>query len=70
MGDATVVPATLNRLMREGLDRHDAVHAIGSVLLKIVFNIATGTGNRDADINSEYGRMLGGLTAASWRATG
>ena len=37
MGDATVVPATLDRLMREGLDRHDAIHAIGSVLVGIVF---------------------------------
>jgi hypothetical protein len=35
MGDATVVPATLDRLMREGLDRHDAIHAIGSVLVGI-----------------------------------
>jgi hypothetical protein len=33
MGDATVVPATLARLMREGLNRHDAIHAIGSVLM-------------------------------------
>jgi len=36
MGHATVVPTTLDRLMRDGLDRHDAVHAIGSVLLQIV----------------------------------
>jgi hypothetical protein len=37
MGDATVVPATLARLMQEGLDRHDAIHAIGSVLVGIFF---------------------------------
>jgi hypothetical protein len=59
MGDATVVPATLDRLMREG--------STGSVLLKIVFDVATGTDDHDADINSEYGRKLG-LTAASWRS--
>jgi len=40
----------------------------GSVLLKIVFDVATGTDDHDADINSEYGRKLGGLTAASWRS--
>jgi hypothetical protein len=40
MGDATVVPATLARLMREGLDRHDAIHAIGSVLVGIFFDVA------------------------------
>ena len=38
-GDATVVPATLARLMREGLDRHDAIHAIGSVLAGIIFDV-------------------------------
>jgi len=32
-GDSTVEPVTLARLMREGLDRHDAIHAIGSVLM-------------------------------------
>ena len=38
MGDLTVVPATLDRLMREGLDRHDAIHAVASVLMGIVFD--------------------------------
>src|SRR6516164_9600323 len=37
MGDATVVPATLDRLMLEGLNRHDAIHAIGSVLVGVFF---------------------------------
>ena len=37
LGDVTVVPATLARLMREGLDRHDAIDAIASVLVGIFF---------------------------------
>jgi hypothetical protein len=41
MGDVTVVSATLARLMREGLDRHDAIHAIGNVLIGIIFDVAT-----------------------------
>ena len=28
LGDATVVPETLERLMNEGLDRHDAIHSL------------------------------------------
>jgi len=28
----------LDRLMVEGLDRHDAIHAIGSILMRIVFD--------------------------------
>ena len=67
MGDATVVPATLARLMREGLDRHDAIHAIASVLMGIFFDVAKNPG-KQVDINAAYGRELAELTAASWRA--
>jgi hypothetical protein len=67
MGDATVVPATLDRLMREGLDRHDAIHAIGSVLVGIVFDAVKNPSNKQVDINAAYGRELAELTATSWR---
>jgi hypothetical protein len=68
LGDATVVPATLTRLMREGLDRHDAIHAIGSVLMAIIFDVVTKNADTDGDINAKYGRELAALTAAGWRA--
>ena len=68
LGDVTVVPATLARLMREGLDRHDAVHAIGSVLIGIIFDVMTKKAGAEVDINAKYGRELAALTAASWRA--
>ena len=66
LGQATPVPGTLDRLMDEGLDRHDAVHAIGSILMKIVFDAAH---ERDdgGDINTKYNRGLAALTAAGWR---
>jgi len=67
MGDVTVVPATLDRLMREGLDRHDAIHAIGSVLMGIVLDMFKDP-SKNVDVNAEYGRQLAELTAASWRA--
>jgi hypothetical protein len=41
LGDATVVPASLDRLMREGLDRHEAVRAIGSVFIGMIFDAVT-----------------------------
>jgi len=67
MGDATAVPATLARLMREGLERHDAIHAIGSVLMGIVFDMST----KHRDFNAEeYSRELAALTAKSWRSQG
>ena len=34
MGDEIPTRETLDRLMAEGLNRHDAVHAIGSILSK------------------------------------
>jgi hypothetical protein len=34
LGDELSVARTLDRLLEEGLDRHDALHAIGSVLAK------------------------------------
>jgi len=58
MGDATVVPATL--------DRHDAIHAIGSVLAGIFFDVAKNPG-KQVDNNEQYRRELAELTAASWR---
>jgi hypothetical protein len=67
MGDATVVPATLNRLMREGLNRHDAIHAIASILMGVIFDVMTEKDD-GGDINTKYGRELSALTAKSWRA--
>ena len=67
-GDATVVSATLARLIREGLDRHDAIHAIGSVLAAIIFDVVAKKADAGLDINTRYGHELGALTAASWRA--
>ena len=68
LGDATAVPATLARLMREGLDRHDAIHAIGSVLIGIIFDVTTKKVDAGVNINARYGRELAALTAASWLA--
>jgi hypothetical protein len=67
MGDATVVPATLNRLMREGLDRHDAIHAIASVLMGVIFDVMTEKDD-GGDINTKYGRELAEITAKGWRS--
>jgi hypothetical protein len=47
LGGVTPVPETLDRLMDEGLDRHEAVHAIGSILMETVF---------DAVHNRRWGR--------------
>ena len=67
LGEATAVPATLNRLMHEGLDRHEAIHAVGSILMTIVFDVLQAP-DAGGDINARYSRELAMLTAASWRS--
>jgi hypothetical protein len=67
LGEATLVPATLDRLVGEGLDRHEALHAIGSILMSIVFDAVHKDDNGD-DINASYSRELAKLTAVEWRS--
>lgn len=66
MDDETPIAATLGRLMNEGLDRHDAIHAIASVLSKIMFDAMSSKSGDD--ISAEYFREVAELTAAKWRA--
>jgi hypothetical protein len=65
LGDETPVRQTLDRLQEEGLDRHDAIHAIGSILAEHLHGIMTGTANDDA--NENYFSRIKQLTAEAWR---
>jgi hypothetical protein len=67
LGEATSVPTTLDRLVDEGLDRHEAIHAIGSILMSIVFD-AVHRADEGKDLNARYSQELAKLTAASWRS--
>ena len=69
LGEATSVPAgTLStRLMHEGLDRHEAIHAIASILMSIVSDV-TREADDGGDVNAKYRRELAKLTAAGWRS--
>jgi hypothetical protein len=66
LGAKIPVQKTLERLMREGLNRHDAVHAIGSVLSGHMFNLVKHGAKKDQDVNEIYHRQLEELTAESW----
>ena len=60
------IPArTLRRLMKEGLERHEAIHAIGSVLGEQIYNAMAGS-SLSVDINEQYVRELKSLTAEGW----
>lgn len=59
------VEEALDRLLRQGLDRHDAVHAIGAVLSEHIFALLREKG--DAPDNQRYYRRLAKLTAKRWQ---
>jgi hypothetical protein len=68
LGDQTPVQRTLDRLMAEGLDRHDALHAIGSVLADLLYDTATeAVGAGIGDPNAKYFTEVEQLTAEEWR---
>ena len=64
MGEVTPVQ-TLERLLSERLDRHEAIHAIGSVLSEQIFNVLKGR-QSNVDDTSQYDRKLAKLTAKKW----
>jgi hypothetical protein len=51
--------------MAQGLNRHDAIHAIGSVLMNHLWEMSKGRAT-DADPNPRYFRALQQLTARQW----
>lgn len=57
--------AAMERLMGDGLDRHEALHAVGSVLAEELFDVMKSKRPHDA---AAYARALNALTASSWRA--
>lgn len=65
-----VVVDTLGRLQEEGLSRHDALHAIGSVLAAVVYDVLQDQEPRGDDVNEAYAAELRKLTAESWRSLG
>jgi uncharacterized protein DUF1841 len=66
MGDELPVRRTVERLMAEGLDRHEAVHAVASVLTTRLFDAI-----RDPEATvfplQAYNAAVEHLTADSWR---
>jgi hypothetical protein len=60
-----VVQETVERLMAEGLGRHDAIHAVGSVVAEHIWTVM----NERAlgpDVEAAHFRRLTALTAREW----
>lgn len=69
LGQAIPVAATLVRLQNEGLDRHEALHAIASVMAGCISDALASGEVAMTYPQHDYYRHLEGLTAASWRQT-
>jgi hypothetical protein len=63
-----VVVETLARLQREGLSRHDALHAIGSVLAADLYELMQESSEATGEAYRRYLDRLRKLTAKHWRA--
>jgi HD superfamily phosphodiesterase len=74
LGDEMPLRRTIERLMAEGLDRHDAIHAIGMVLMEFINGVMSRAEpehpERGRDPNNPYYAALEKLTAESWRKSG
>jgi hypothetical protein len=66
LGEAVVIE-TLARLQGEGLSRHDAVHAIGSVLAADLYELMQEGSEATGDAYRRYLERLQALTAEKWR---
>ena len=58
------VPETIAKLTRQGLSRHEAIHAIGAVISENLFEMMKN--NQEHDIK-KYRKRLDKLTAKRWR---
>jgi hypothetical protein len=71
LGDEIPVRRTVQRLMSEGLDRHEAIHAVGSVLTGHIHDLVRrGELKADEDPNTAYYAALAALTAEEWLRSG
>ena len=67
MGAKIPVRANLLRLMRQGLDRHEALHAIGDVVAAHMYDLASGA-DLGRDPNKRLFKKIKKLNAADWLA--
>ena len=67
MADETPVAAHAARLMAEGLDRHETIHAIGAVLMGVFYDVTKDDVTEQDDVSEIYYARLAALTAESWR---
>jgi hypothetical protein len=66
LGQETPAQRTAERLIKEGLDRHQAIHAIGAILMGHIFELMKAP-SAGGDQNPGYYAALEALTVEGWR---
>lgn len=69
LGDETPVRRKVQQLMMQGLNRHDAIHAVASVLINHLYDAAQGKAPA-GDSNQRYYSALKRLNARKWLRSG
>lgn len=59
------VPETVTKLVRQGLSRHEALHAISAIIVEDIFDMLKGT--KSEFCPKKYRRKLEKITAKRWR---
>ena len=59
-----LIPETVAKLIRQGLNRHEAIHAIGAIISEDIYNIVRG---KDIEFSpKKYRKKLEKITAKRW----
>ena len=66
LGDETPAGRTTQRLMDAGIDRHEAIHAIGWVLIEFIRDLMKAP-ELGSEPNAQYFAALERLTVEDWR---
>lgn len=62
--EVELIPETIAKLTRQGLDRHEAIHAIGAIISEDIFDLFKG--NIEKFSPTKYRRKLEKITAKRW----
>ncbi len=68
MPEGKVARKTMARLVSDNVSRHSAIHAIGSVVATLLFDIAKHTEGKQRFNSAAYELALEKLKASDWRA--
>jgi hypothetical protein len=63
--EVELLPETIAKLTRQGLDRHEAIHAIAAIISEDIFDLWKG--NKTEFPTKQYRRKLEKITAKRWK---